>query len=364
METEEVNARDAREDAEKDIAVYLMSVGIAAYEAKNTACLLLSKYEITDRCTAVAEVTGNKTEVLIKRFIIAKMVAGRTERTLKYYETTLTRILQVIAKEVEHITADDVRLYIALRAKKDGISDVTAGNEIRVLRSFFAWLQNEEIVIKNPMLKLETIKQRKTKKKALTDEEVEKLRYSMQQDVRVTAMMEVLLSTGCRVTELVNICIDEIDGSAVLVHGKGNKDRYVYLNTRARMSVERYLGLRADNNPYLFPASVTSEIGMNSAMCKAARKQNWWTNPDLVSADRHLDKGTIECIFRKYAKLTGVDRANPHKFRRTCATMALRRGMPIEQVSKMLGHEQLDTTRIYLDLSEEDLRQAHKRYVI
>lgn len=186
------------------------------------------------------------------------------------------------------------------------------------------------------------------------DMEIEKLRVAAR-DIREKAIVELLLSTGCRVTELVNIKLSEIDDDKILVHGKGQKDRYVYLNARAKLAVDMYVEQRKDKNPYLFPKGIFSKEG--------GEKHNWWMNPQNV-VDGHTSTGAIEKITRSMAKRTGVERANPHKFRRTCATMALRRGMPIEQVSKMLGHECIATTQIYLDLTERDLKQAHEKYVI
>ena len=159
-------------------------------------------------------------------------------------------------------------------------------------------------------------------------------------------MIELLLSTSCRVSEVAQILIEEIDGERILVHGKGEKDRYVYLNAKAQLMLERYMSERKDKSPYLFP-----------------RCRDGWRNPKNIE-EGHIDMATIEQMTRKIAKRAGVERANPHKFRRTCATMALRRGMPIEQVSKMLGHEQVSTTQIYLDLTEDELALAHKKYVI
>lgn len=356
-------AVDAREDAERDIAAYLVSIGQTPNDARNTACVLLSRYEIQSRCTEVMEVNKDKTDLLIRKFLISKTVAGCTDATIRNYGSGLKNILGKIGKDVSRITADDIRLYIALRVKKDGISDVTADNELRTLRTFYAWMQKEEIIEKNPMMKVDAIKVRKTQKKALSDDEIEMLRYAMKDDERMSAAMEVILSTGCRVAELVNIRVDEIEGDRILVHGKGNKDRYVYLNARARMSLDIYMGMRKDKNPYLFPAACTAEPGKSNVLPHISTDDWWKKKASLVSKTGHIGKGTIETQMRKYSKMAGVDSAHPHKLRRTCATMALRRGMPIEQVSKMLGHEQLDTTKIYLDLSEEDLRQAHKRYV-
>ena len=251
-----------------------------------------------------------------------------------------------INKNADDVTADDIRYYIAFRQKVDKVASTTAHNEYRVLQSFFQYLTMEEIIQKNPTFKVGRIKNKKTKKEAFTELEIEKLRDVLQ-DNRERALFEVLLSTGCRVSELSAIKIADIDGNRIKILGKGNKERYVYLNVRASLSIEKYLQERNDTNPYLF--------------CGHYR------NPGLASDESHphLNKGTIEQMIRKMKKRANLEtECYPHKFRRTCATMALRRGMPIEQVSKMLGHESIETTQIYLDLDDSELEAAHKKYVI
>ena len=160
--------------------------------------------------------------------------------------------------------------------------------------------------------------------------------------------------------ELANIKQEEVKGDSVLVHGKGNKDRIVYLNAKAHMALERYMKERSDESEYVFPKSAVSaadDIRIRTT------KGVWYKEPDLV-ANEPADISGIESVVRKIGKRAGVEKVHPHRFRRTCATLALRRGMPIEQVSKMLGHEQISTTQIYLDLSERDLEQAHRKYVV
>lgn len=351
--------QDAREEVVNNITMFMMQHGIPARDAKDSLYMILSNYEITSRCTELAEMKQDRNENLLKRFLVAKTVKGCTDRTIHYYGTEIPKILDTIGKTVDDITPDDIRLYMAIRNRRDGVSNITVGNEIRILSSFLQWLSAEELIDKNPMLRVDSIKQKKTKKEALTEEEIERIRLAAA-DEREQMIVEVLLSTGCRVSEFVQIRIDEIDGDRILVHGKGQKDRYVYLNTKAKIMVERYMKERKDNNPYLNPGG---KFGAEKGRSRE-EQLNWWKYPERINGQNHLEKDTPAAILRKIAKRAGVEKANPHKFRRTCATLALRRGMPIEQVSKMLGHEQLDTTKIYLDLTEDDLRQAHKKYVI
>lgn len=354
--------RDCREEIVNSLAMWAEAHGIDVSDAKIDFYMILNNVEITSRSTEVAELQGNRNEYLLKRFLVAKKVSGRTPRTIEMYAKSITSVLGEIGKTVEDITADDIRYYMALRLRRDGVSKVTVGNEIRPMSSFFGWLQAEEILQKNIMLKVERIKKQKTQKKALTETEVEKLRLYARGE-REKLIIEMLLSTGCRVSELANILITDIDGEQVLIHGKGEKDRYVYLNAKAMLTLESYMAKRTDRNPYLLPRM--KGIGEIRHEKRPRREyQDLWEEAENVCEEGHINMGTIESVTRRIAKRAGVERANPHKFRRTCATMALRRGMPIEQVSKMLGHESVETTQIYLDLSEDDLKQAHKKYVV
>ncbi len=353
---------DCREDLINALAMWAAGAGVNPGDTKNDLYLLLDKYEITSRCTEIAEVHQDRNEELQKRFLVAKQVQGCTERTLEFYGISVKKILEEIGKTVDDITPDDIRLYMAKRLRIDKVTKVTAGNEIRCLSSFFTYLHTQELISRNPMLKVGKIKKQKTKKEALTDMEVEKLRMVVR-DERERAIIEFLLSTGCRLNELVNVKTAELEGDRVLVHGKGEKDRYVYLNARTQLALQQYMKERKDENVYLLPAGVQATKVKNKKVPRSDAT-SWWKNPDNVQPQGHINPCTIEGTMRKLAKKAGVEQANPHKFRRTCATMALRKGMPLEQVSKMLGHEDISTTQIYLDLSEEDLAAAHKKYVI
>lgn len=350
--------KDSREDLINDICQYVMTLTDDLSQTKSMLYMIMDKYEITDRCTELVTADENRNDNLLKRFIIAKKVKGCTDRTLKYYVTELKKILRVIGKTVDDITAEDIRYYMAMRQIHDGVSNVTIGGEIRALGSFFQWLLVEEHITKNPMLKIDRIKINKSPKKAFTEMEVEKLRRGARDD-REGFLIEFLLSTGCRVTETSLVKLSEIQGDKILVHGKGQKDRYVYLNTKAQLAMEIYMSQRKDTNPYLFPGGRFGTV----EGCSRKETIGWWKCPEYITED-HITTSSIESVTRKLAKRAGVERANPHKFRRTCATQALRHGMPIEQVSRMLGHSSVETTQIYLDITEEDFALAHKKYVI
>lgn len=295
----------------------------------------------------------------INRFLAAKLVKGCTERTISQYRVELSKIITKLRKSVLEITSDDIRLYLAVRMTQDGISKVTANNELRYMRSFFAWLNDEELIAKNPTAKIDAIKQEKRKKKALTEMECEKLREACRTSQEI-AIIELLLSTGCRVSELCGMQIDEVKDSKIVVKGKGNKYRTVYLTAKAQLALDKYLADRKDANPYIFPKSIkfTEEEGI-----KLRGQKEWYKHPEAI-AEGKRNTSSIESVVRSIGKRAGVENVHPHRFRRTSATFALRRGMPLEMVSKMLGHENLATTQIYLDLTEEELEAAHRKYVI
>lgn len=350
-----------REELRQKIMMLLYGAEIEE-EKINNICdevtILLNDYDIATRETAIVVRSEERNAVFLKKFLIAKTVGGRTERTLDYYRKTLQKVLEDIGKPADEISTDDIRLYLALRQKRDKISKVTANNELRCLSSFYTYLHTEEMIIRNPCLKIEKIKEEKKKKKAFTEMDVEKIRAACR-TARETALVEILLSTGCRVTEVSQIKIDDLENDRLIVHGKGEKDRIVYLNAKAQLAIRMYLAERKDKNEYLFPRRVP----IVNIHLKRREQAEWYKHPNCVD-DGYMDKCSIETIIRGIGARAGVEKAHPHRFRRTCATFALRRGMPIEQVSKMLGHNSIDTTQIYLDLSEEELQQAHKKYVV
>lgn len=353
-----------------ELANTLLCHGMPPEYVSQVTCdmtIILSNYKIDKNTAEIVPYQGNINEEMLKRFLIAKRVSGRAERTLKYYRDTIRHALLMMQKSCLEITADDIRLYLAKREIEDGLSKTTLNNELRNMKSFFRWMQNEEIRATNPTAKIDPIKQPKRKKPAYTEMEIEKIRSACQ-CAREKCIIEMLLSTGCRVSELVNIKIEEIKGDHLIVHGKGNKERTVYLNAKAQFAIQNYLAERSDSNPYLFPACAynVSEFGEAKKIYyngDARKMPEWYRHPDLVHKSMHQDLSSIESVVRKIGKRAGVEKVHPHRFRRTCATFALRRGMPIEQVSMMLGHESIDTTQIYLDISDEDLELSHKKYV-
>lgn len=324
--------------------------------------ILMKDIEIKPMETALALRDDAMNEQLLKRFLAAKMVKGCTKRTIGMYATELKKILAKLGKPCTQVTADDVRVYIAVRLTQDGVSKTTANNEVRYLRTFYAWMNAEEIIPKNPMNKVERIKQDRVKKKAFSDMECERIRAACQ-TAQELAVIETLLSTGCRVSELVQIRIDDIMDGKVVVHGKGNKDRTVYFNAKAELAIQKFLAERRDCNPYVFPAGLNIGEKPSSKERGGCAARYWYRDPDLIG-DGMRYTSSIEQMVRKIGKRAGVDNVHPHRFRRTSATIALRRGMPIEMVSKMLGHEQISTTQIYLDLTDDDLEAAHKKYVV
>lgn len=333
-------------------------------DVKLAITMIVNKYDITKRETALTVYNGNINEHIMKRFLSAKLAQGCTRRTVTFYKNSISFSLEKIGKPYMDVTADDIRLYLATRIYQDKVSKTSVNNERRNLSSFYGWLQREEILLKNPMAKVDMIKETKKKKKAFEQIELEKIRYACRTK-RETAMVEVLISTWCRVSEVVQIRIDDIKDNKLIVHGKGEKDREVYLNAKTILAIEAYLSERSDKNPYLFPRA--KYAGDVKKMCEGTHRKlqaEWYKKPDFVDDFRHMDTSTFERIIRLIGKNAGVPNTHPHRFRRTGATMALRSGMPLIQVSKLLGHENISTTQIYLDISDEELEQAHRKYVV
>lgn len=281
---------------------------------------------------------GEQNEKILQQFAIAKSVQGLTKRTLKHYGQTIKMFLCFMEnKPLSEITTNDIRYFLAVKKERDHNSDTNINNIRHVLSTFYAWMYEEEMIDRNPMIKIKKVKQEKQVKKAFTEMEVERLRKAAKDDDRMTAILEVMLSTGCRVGEIRNMNRDDLKNDEIVVKGKGKKERIVYLNTRSRFALKEYLEKREDNNKAMF-----------------------------VSRDEpheRLEIPGIEIAVRRLGKKAEVSNTHPHRFRRTAATTALNRGMPIEQVRQMLGHESLDTTLIYAQSSQESVKQSHKKYL-
>jgi site-specific recombinase XerD len=335
---------------------------VDTYDISQRLYLIFNDYEISKVTKELALCNKDLNEKVLNDFILAKISAGLSKNTIYHYRLELRKILDRLNKPYNEVTADDIRFYLANRQVKEGLSKASALNELRYMQSFFGWCVTNELILRNPCLKVERVKQSKKKKKALTDIEIEKLRGVCRNN-KEKAILEILLSTGCRVMELCQMKISDTKNNSILIRGKGDKERTVYLNAKAQIALENYVKERTDNNPYVFPKMIwVGNVDRTSYNRQAL--MNMYKEAKFVTKDEFCDRGTIEHIMRKLASRAGIERANPHKLRRTCATMALRRGMPIEQVSRMLGHEQLTTTQIYLDLSDDDLAYMHSKYVV
>ena len=356
-----------KEDMINDLVIALTPyTNLSTQDLKMRIVLVVHPYEVTKAETALTVYEGDVNEVILKRFIAAKIAAGCSPRTIKYYKNTIEIVLDAIGKPYTDVTADDIRLYIAKRIHRDEVSKATVDNERRNLSSFYGWLQKEEILLKNPMSKVDSIKVTKKKKKAYTLMDLEKIRSGCR-TAREKAMVEFLASTWCRVSEVLEVKISDIRETEVEVHGKGDKYRTVYLNARAVLAMQEYLKERKDDSPYLFPGCVymAKQQEFHDAIRNSGLKYDeWYKIPSLISNNGIPEPSIIENTVRKIGKRVGVENVHPHRFRRTGATMALRQGMPITTVSKLLGHESIETTQIYLDISDEELQQAHNKYVI
>ena len=344
-------------------AIFPYRTKIPFEDIKAQITIILNDYEIEERHTEIALLNEDKNNMYIAMFLASKAAGGRTERTLHSYKNYLTKIFEAIGKNVDEITSDDIKLYLAKKLRVDKITKTSVDNERRALSTFYGWMLNNEHISKNPMNKVEVMKYSKPKKKAFTDMEVEKIRDACSSE-RETMIVEVLLSTWCRVSELCNMRLDEIEGDKILVHGKGEKDRTVFLNAKAMRSIEKYLEKRRDNNPYLLPKSAVAGNIVAFTKGKNRETQNrWYEDPTYVHESEPCDKGSVESMVRTLGKRAGVKNTHPHRFRRTGATFALKAGMPFMTVSKLLGHANIAVTQVYLDISDEDLENEHGKYV-
>lgn len=276
---------------------------------------------------------GNESKV--KRFIATKRLEGLAESSLEQYYRTVSTFLDSIGKPVEKIETDDIRYYLSMYKEHRNVSKVTLDNMRRYLSTFFCWCADEDIIGKNPMRRIKAIKKQKTIKEPFSDVEMEKIRQSSG-SIRNRALVEFLYTTGCRVSEVVNIDLVNIDfaHNTVVVTGKGNKQREVYISDKAMYWLNRYVSSRKDSNNALF----------------------------LGKGHKRLSKAGIEASVRKIGISAGVQNVHPHRFRRTIATNLINKGMPVQEVQQMLGHSKVDTTMIYCKVDKNNVQAAHRKY--
>lgn len=274
----------------------------------------------------------------LKMFLDAKRIEGCSDRTLNYYKITVEHFISQVKNRVRKITTEEIREYLSNYQKRNNCSNVTIDNVRRNISSFFSWLEEEDYILKSPMKRIHKIKTKTVVKGIISDEGIEKLRDNCKEK-RDLAIIDLLYSTGIRVGELVNLNIDDIDleGRECVVYGKGDKERRVYFDAKAKVHLKEYIDERTDTNEALF---VTLDAPHN-----------------------RLKISGVEIRLRKLGKSLELERIHPHKFRRSMATRAIDKGMPIEQVQKILGHSQIDTTMQYAMVNQENVKISHKRYI-
>lgn len=274
----------------------------------------------------------------LKMFLDAKRIEGCSERTLNYYRTTVEHLISQIETGVRKISTEEIREYLSNYQKRNSCSNVTIDNIRRNISSFFSWLEKEDYILKSPMKRIHKIKTKTVVKNIISDEGIEKLRDNCKEK-RDLAIIDLLYSTGIRVGELVNLNIEDIDleGRECIVYGKGDKERRVYFDAKAKVHLKEYIDARTDNNEALF---VT-----------------------LDEPHNRFKISGVEIRLRKMGRMLDLDRIHPHKFRRSMATRAIDKGMPIEQVQKILGHSQIDTTMQYAMVNQSNVKTSHQKYM-
>ena len=297
----------------------------------------LSECESTPKL-AEEEQRNKENAELLGAFISSKKVEGCSDKTIHYYKSSIEKLIATVKKNVCDISTNDIRCYLAEQQEQRGLSKVTIDNLRRIYSSFFSWLEDEDYITKSPVRRIHKVRTDALVKEVLTDENIEVLRDSCQ-ELRDIAMIDLLLSTGMRVGELVKINREDIDFQErqCVVFGKGNKEREVYFNARTKIHLKKYLEQRTDTNPALFVS--------------------------LHEPHTRLTISGVEVRLRQLGKRVNLNKVHPHKFRRTLATMAIDKGMPIEQVQKMLGHVKIDTTLHYAMVNQANVKAAHRKFL-
>ena len=275
---------------------------------------------------------------LVELFLSAKRIEGCSEKSLKYYKSTIMALLDGVGKEVKYIGTEDIRSYLTDYQARKQSSKVTIDNIRRILSSFFSWLEDEDYILKSPVRRIHKVKTGTNVKETYTDEALELMRDNCT-ELRDLAIIDMLASTGMRVGEMVLLNREDIDFNEreCVVFGKGGKERIVYFDARTKIHLQNYLNSRKDNNPALFVS--------------------------LQKPYNRLQISGIEVRLRQYGKRLGITKVHPHKFRRTLATMAIDKGMPIEQLQQLLGHRRIDTTLQYAMVKQSNVKIAHRKYI-
>lgn len=290
----------------------------------------------TDELKHQEELDENKN--MIDSFISSKQVEGCSERTIKYYKEIIEKFVNNFDKSIKQISTNDIRNYLSNYKDNSSCGSTTIDNIRRVLSSFFSWLEDEDYIIKSPVRRIHKIKTAVVVKEVLTDENLEKLRDECE-NIRDLSLIELLISTGMRVGELVNLNISNLnfEDRSCIVLGKGNKEREVYFDAKTKLHLKEYISKRNDSNEALFVS--------------------------IKEPHQRLSISGIELIIRTLGINSNINKVHPHKFRRTLATMAIDKGMPVEQVQKLLGHVKIETTMHYALVNQSNVKISHRRYI-
>ena len=298
----------------------------------------LSGYEIQRRSNSTTEDASTENTRLTDAFLSAKRIEGCSEKSLSYYRKTIETMSEKIGKGITHITTNDLRSYLTDYQTERKSSKVTIDNIRRILSSFFSWLEDEDYILKSPVRRIHKVKTAVTIKETYTDEALETMRDHCD-SLRDLALIDMLASTGMRVGELVLLNRDDInfEERECVVFGKGSKERMVYFDARTKIHLQNYLAQRTDSNNALFVS--------------------------LKAPYERLQIGGVESRLRELGKRLSLPRVHPHKFRRTLATMAIDKGMPVEQLQRLLGHQRIDTTLQYAMVKQSNVKIAHRKYI-
>lgn len=298
----------------------------------------LSGYEIQRRSDSTTEDASTENTRLTDAFLSAKRIEGCSEKSLSYYRKTIETMSEKIGKGITHITTNDLRTYLTDYQTERKSSKVTIDNIRRILSSFFSWLEDEDYILKSPVRRIHKVKTAVTIKETYTDEALETMRDHCD-SLRDLALIDMLASTGMRVGELVLLNRDDInfEERECVVFGKGSKERLVYFDARTKIHLQNYLAQRTDSNNALFVS--------------------------LKAPYERLQIGGVESRLRELGKRLSLPRVHPHKFRRTLATMAIDKGMPVEQLQRLLGHQRIDTTLQYAMVKQSNVKIAHRKYI-
>lgn len=344
MEVENVQESIKEEIIDAIVMKVSMKVGVQYKDVIQNICWETCKdIDIVTKSKDIV-VYNHDNEVLVKKWAANKMLEGLSRNSIAYYLTIVRGYLSYNNQPLIQTTTEDVKTYLAI-AMTTGISGkpmskVSADNARRVLSSFFTWMEEEEILVKNPMRRVKRIKQQKLRKEAFTYAEIEKIRSACS-TVRDRALIEFLLSTACRCAEVSTAKLSQLqhDGTLKII-GKGSKERLVYLNEVAQLKLQEYLNTRDDAVDAIF----LREKKVNGEY-------------------KSITTNGIESAVRKIGEKAGVDNCHPHRFRRTAATWASKRGMKLEHIQRMLGHEEINTTLIYAQVDDADVKASHERYL-